>query len=158
MTENNGHNADNFFEILAMALLYAEGVDPLGLEKVLRLNDKGKVRVMTRRFQNSPTRLISALKAKVQELASEVGESTTTTIEEPTVILASQKRITPSMSMGVDGVFVKEQDALYTSMPKKQSPLDSALLFTKIPVEEDHSLLSDKDNRELSVCYGEVAP
>lgn len=156
MTENKGHSADNFFEILAMAISYAEGVDPLGLEKVLRLNDKGRVKVMAKRFSGSPTRLISVLKAKVQELASKVEEPTTTTIEEPTVTLASQKRITPSMSMGIDGVFVKEQDALHTSMPKKQSPLDGALLFTPAPIEDNSSLLTDNDNKELSICYGEV--
>lgn len=103
--------AHGFFELLALAAQYADGYDPLGLAKTLHLNDRGKTSTMSARFENSPQRLISVIKQKIQAMAK-AAEQTSEMIDEPSVVLASQKVITPDMARAIDGVSVKEIDSM----------------------------------------------
>lgn len=56
------------YEILTLAILYAKGEDPMGLERFLGLKDKGKTGMFTTRYEGKRNKILMALKDVLRQV------------------------------------------------------------------------------------------
>jgi UDP:flavonoid glycosyltransferase YjiC (YdhE family) len=102
MMESLDERSRNFFELLALAVQYAKGVDPKGLTRTLNLNDHGKTSTMTSRYEKNPQRLLSELKSTFNDMVQVQGDKVPS-------MMAQASEITPQMAATLDGVQVVEE-------------------------------------------------
>jgi len=141
------------YEILALAVLYAKGEDPMGLERYLGLKDKGKTGVFTSRYEGKKSKILMVLKDVLRQVEQAASQEK-----------KANKVITPEDASKLDGEQVYEL--------KVASNTDIAELVEKrqkdnkkgLPENENDQVLrllgkkgtSSKDtagNDELSVLY-----
>lgn len=116
--------AENYLEILAVANDYADGKEVRGLDLFLNKVVRGGTKILSKRMENRPSKMLSDNVRKNIEKAQKVIDAYDSNANKPVSeqipIMSSSNTVTPEDASNVDGVVIREVPAV----PKTASVTD----------------------------------